>query len=182
MSIKIYESGSFRPLSGQKIYSSGAWVTIPGTAKIYLNGSWYYVDQPVSSGVVINSSGGVFADPQVESSWLWKGTIINSGGTMLVLSGGTAASTAVKSYGHMNVKSGGTAISTTVDSQGAVQVFGTARSANVIGHMFVFSGGTAVSITVNSRAWLMVSGGGTALNVTSETGAIIQVGSGGSIT
>ncbi len=81
-------------------------------------------------------------------------TIINSGYTLRISSGGMANSTTVNSGGRMNIFSGGVANNTTVNS----------------GSIYISSGGVASNTTVNSGGDMNISSGGVASNTTVNNG------------
>ena len=41
MAVAVYKAMKYRCLAGKKIYRNGNWITLPDTAKMYLNGAWH---------------------------------------------------------------------------------------------------------------------------------------------
>ena len=199
----ITSGGAFQPLafSGTTAYDSGSAATL----------SCYTWNLPVSSGGSNISSGVTIGDSttsSISSGWVWSSTIVNFGGVLQVLSGGTAVQTTVNHDGGMVVSSGGTANSTTVNgtenrcylrvsdggfaanteliSWGYMECYASASADYVTvdskSHLYIASGGVTDHITVSSGGTLTVSSGGSALNVTSMNGAVIDSSYGGYIT
>jgi fibronectin-binding autotransporter adhesin len=128
-----------------------------------------------------------------------SGTVISSGGSESVASGGTASGTMVNDGGEQNVFSGGTALSTTVNSVGFIDIFsggvvsdtalnggietvnGTA-SGTVIGsggRDAVFSGGVTINTRINNGGQETVEPGGRASGTIISSGGRQQELSGG---
>ena len=125
-------------------------------------------------------------------------TRVYSGGTQIVVSGGSGYGTTVNSGGYLTVSEGGTANSTTINKEGEMYVYsggvanntvtnaiymflmgGVANSTTVLdqGLLGVISGGTANYTTVNGT--LEIQSGGTANYVTVLPGRYLTVYSGG---
>ena len=176
MTVKIYESGSFRMLAGAKVYHNGAWVTLPATAKVYLNNGWHYLGN-VSSGVVVNNN------VTVSSGWIYIDTTINSGGLLHVNSGGTANNITVNTWGRVDVASGGSALGVAwTPGVGRINVFGGAHVTYTSNYSGIYVGdgsqllshpATMTGETVDSRLMYVMSGG--------TASSIIFTGTGGSM-
>jgi len=143
----------------------------------------------------------------VSSGGTADSTTVNSGGGMVVSSGGTAteikenggyvnvadganATFTSNSFSGLNlsnafatVHSGTTATDTTLNFNGRLYVSSGGTADNTIvnssGYFDVYSGGTANNTTVNSWGYLYVSNGGTANNITVNTLGYLIVSSGG---
>jgi autotransporter passenger strand-loop-strand repeat protein len=109
------------------------------------------------------------------------GWIVDSGGTLNVLSGGFISG-AIDSGGILDVMAGGTALATTVSSGGTEYVFGLDISGTVSsGGTQVLSGGTASATALlggnTADAFEYVSSGGLAIGTVASAGdAIISAG------
>ena len=107
------------------------------------------------------------------------GDVVSSGGTMIVLSGGVAATTTVKSGGFLTVSSGGTDGGANVAGKETVLGFGVATNILKGGSAVVSSGGLARSATVLSGGFVELVNGGIASSATILSGGLMEVLSGG---
>lgn len=111
-----------------------------------------------------------------------SGTIVQSGGSEFVSSGGIDSQTSVRSGGQQVVSSGGAATSTTVYAGGSVAISsGGSASADIIsngGIVKLLAGGSAISTTVSSGGLEVIYAGGTASGTTLLAGGVIDVVSG----
>ena len=110
-----------------------------------------------------------------------SGTVVNSGGTMILFFKGSANKTTVNNQGFLRVDSGSNvANDTTVNAGGSCYVTGTANrtTVNSGGIFHVSSGGTANSVTVNYDGSFHLSSGGTANSVTLNSCGYLGVFSG----
>lgn len=52
MSVTVYKALKHRILAGKKIYQNNSWKTIPGNAKIWLNGTWHKIGSGAAENAV----------------------------------------------------------------------------------------------------------------------------------
>ena len=140
--------------------SSGGTLDVQGTATS---------DVAVDAGGVENvSSGGVISGAPNSGTGI-------SGGTVNVLSGGSAVFLGVSSGGTLNVSAGAAAADFTVSSGGTANVQGTVTSivdVDAGGIVNVLSGGTASNTTILGGSEV-VSFGGTAVNAAVSSGSLV---------
>ncbi|WP_375783092.1 AIDA repeat-containing protein [Bradyrhizobium sp. Pha-3] len=167
-------SGSIQYVgSGQYSGSATAISTtlIAGGEQIVWGGGPY---SPIASSTVISSGGTEI----VSSGGIARTTVISAGGTEIVMAGGTASATVISSGGTEVVSSGGTASGITVDSGGTLILIAGANVANVTSN-----GGTVViesaPVTVSSGSSYTVSSGQTDTGDTVLNGGLMFVASGG---
>ena len=140
----------------------------PGGVLYVDSGGSANIIDPWSAGNIVSADGATVTYQEVEAGVYWgnsvsgtigweniaENTIISSGISMLVYSGGSAVSTMVNFSGYMHISSGGSVMSTMVNSGGDMTVFyggyATSTTVNSGGDMTISSGGSATSTTVNS--------------------------------
>ena len=218
--------------SGGNMYISNGGNAMSTTVKA---GGVLYVDRggtasiafdPWSAGNIVSTGGATVIYLEVEAGVYWgnsvsgtigweniaKNTIISSGISMLIYSGGSTISTMVNSGGNMTVFSGGSAIATTVKAGGVINGFtvsedqyydsglhvsnayvngradlyyrqtATSTAVNSDGSIAISNGGSATSTIVNSDGSMAISNGGSAISTTVNSGGSMRVSSGGSAT
>lgn len=193
----VYSGGTANGIAA----SRGARLNIVVAPNTYIQGTYagsaFEMKNAGISGYTVDS-GGLW----VRSGGLADSIIVNSNGSMMVSSGGTANDITVA--GSMYVYSFGAVNSTTVNPGGYLKVFSSGTATAVmenggevvvadgadvtfIPNVFsgivlsrratVHSGTTAVGILISSGVNLMVSSGGTAKEITVNPGAVLTVGS-----
>ncbi|MHC2251102.1 autotransporter passenger strand-loop-strand repeat protein [Bradyrhizobium embrapense] len=174
VSTTVTGSGSIQYVgSGQYCGSATAISTtlIAGGEQIVWGGGVY---SPIASSTVISSGGTQI----VSSGGIARTTVISAGGTETVMAGGIASSTVISSGGTEVVSSGGTASGITVDSGGTLILIAGANVTNVTSN-----GGTVViesaPVTVSSGSSYTVSSGQTDTGDTVLNGGSMFVASGG---
>ncbi|QOZ34391.1 AIDA repeat-containing protein [Bradyrhizobium sp. CCBAU 53421] len=174
VSTTVTGSGSIQYVgSGQYCGSATAISTtlIAGGEQIVWGGGVY---SPIASNTVISSGGTEI----VSSGGIARTTVISAGGTEVVMAGGTASATVISSGGTEVVSSGGTASGITVDSGGTLILIAGANVTNVTSN-----GGTVViesaPVTVSSGSSYTVSSGQTDTGDTVLNGGSMFVASGG---
>ncbi|SED77800.1 autotransporter passenger strand-loop-strand repeat-containing protein [Rhizobiales bacterium GAS188] len=196
VSALINSGGQERVRSGG--IANGAQITNGGYQEVLFGGS--ATSATISSGglqqvfgtasdTIVNSGGQ--QQVGVAGNEITISTIVNSGGSEIVLSGGTASSTTLKggeqdiygsaigtdvnSGGFIAVFSGGTASSTTVNSGGLYNFSGYAHKTTVNsgGFEIDYSGAIADSTIVNSGGIEYVLSGATATSTTVNSGGLL---------
>ena len=129
-----------------------------------------------TTGFLVNSANSPY---YVSSGVIDSDDIIVSGGSMVVLSGGTAIGTADHSGGFLTLESGGVASGASVAAGGSeiVSAGGTDFAAQIVGgtqDVYGYAGGATVV-----RGSQVVSAGGTAANTTVSSGGTLTILSGG---
>lgn len=110
------------------------------------------------------------------------GSIVNSGGTQYIFSGGVGNGTVVNSGGSVGVSSGGTALATVVNTGGLQRVYaGGMASANSVlgGKQYVSSGGLSLDTAVAGGGTQIVYSRGTANGTLVNSGGTQYISAGG---
>ncbi len=172
----VFSGGSLNVSSGGTAYS----VTVSSGGSLNIQGTFVSSLQVSAGGSATVSSGGLLSGTGTSGTGLF-------GGTLNVLSGGTADLVEINSGGLEVVSSGGTISNTIVASGGKLELLGGAQLGNTPtvragATLEIGSGYTSNGYVVSSGVTLEVAPGGTATNTTVLAGGVLDYVSGANVT
>ena len=151
--------------------------TFPGVQFLVSGDGVTGTDVTLSAPVIVSK---VNSPYKVSSGHTDTGDIVVSGGSMFVLSGGTADSTTVSSGGFLTISHGGTDSGTTLAGKETVLGLDIGAAVQSGGTLAIHSGGTADPATISSGGIEIVSAHGTDFGAQVDGGGVQIVSSGGS--
>ncbi len=133
-----------------------------------------------SSNTVLQAGLGGFGAATETVTGRAVSTTVSSGGTLIVLGGGTASASTVSAHGMEMVSAGGTALLGTVTASGSLQVLtgGTVTSTLILGGELLMGGIDSAGVVSGTQ---LVGPGGLAVGETVAAGGGEVVGAGGRV-